>query len=365
MAAALLAASGPALAEGKLKIGALLPMSGEMADFGPAAKTGIDLAIDQINQTGGVLGGPVTVVVADDQSTPQGGVDAARKLVATDKVSGLIGPLAASIYAPVAAAGPALPIISPAVPAAPLQGQALAEVAKDKGYRAVAVLYANGPDGKPLADDFAKALAKLGGRVTGAIGFDPRQSSYRAEVQKAATGHPEALVLIAHSGDGAVIAKQALDSGAFNRFIFSEGMKAPEIIEAIGGQFLDGAAGSAASAPADDPPAEAFKTAYRAKYGELSAKPYVDSAYDAATLLALAAEKAKSTDGAKLRDALRDLTAGKGEKVGPGDFAKAKQLIAAGKPVDYQAAAGHGTSFAQWEIQDGKIGIVRVFEPKQ
>ncbi|HLN23531.1 MAG TPA: ABC transporter substrate-binding protein [Patescibacteria group bacterium] len=393
MAAAMLTAN-PALAQTKLKIGAVMPLTGELADYGPAALNGAKLAVEEINKAGGVLGSPVALAVGDDQTSPQAGVDAAHKLVSVEKVNALIGPMGSGVFIPVArsVAVPAgIPIISGSatspmistldakgfafrtIPSDAFQGIAMAQVARDKGYKSVGVIYVNSDYGKPLSDSFTQAFEKAGGKVTAATGFEPKQASFSGEVQKASTGHPDALLLIAYTGDGVPILKQALESGLFNRFLLSDGMKAPEIIEAIGGQFLDGAAGTAAAPLPGYAAGEAFKAAYKARYGEVSPKPYIDGYYDAVYVLALAAEKAKSTDGAKIRDAIRQITAEGGEKVGPGEFAKAKQLLAQGKSIDYTGASGalkfdaHGDvggTFAHWEIQDGAIVTKEVFEPK-
>lgn len=394
MIAAAMLAGGPALAESKLKIGAIMPLTGELADYGPAAKSGVELAVDEINKAGGVLGSPVALAVGDDQTSPQAGVDTAQKLVSVEKVDALVGPMGSGVFIPVAktVAIPAgIPIISGSatspvistldskgfvfrtVPSDAFQGVALAQVGMDKGYKSVGIIYVNNDYGKGLAETFEKSFVKNGGKVTASVPFEPKQASFRGEVQKAATGHPEALVLIAYTGDGVPILKQALESGSFNKFLLSDGMKAPEIIDAIGGQFLNGAAGTAAAPMPGYAAAETFKANYKAKYGEISPKPYIDTYYDATMVIALAAEKAKSTNGTKIRDAIKDVTSPDGEKVGPGEFAKAKTAIAAGKKIDYIGASGtikfdaHGDvggTFAHWEIQDGKIGTVKIFEPK-
>ena len=393
MAAAMLA-SVPAFAESKLKIGAIMPLTGELADYGPAAKTGVELAVDEINKAGGVLSSPVALSVGDDQTSPQAGVDTAQKLVSVEKVNALVGPMGSGVFIPVAktVAVPAgIPIISGSatspvistleskgftfrtVPSDAFQGVALAQVAKDKGYKSLGIIYVNNDYGKGLAETLEKSFVKNGGKVTASVPFEPKQASFRGEVQKAATGHPDALVVVAYTGDGVPILKQALESGSFNKFLLSDGMKAPEIIDTIGGQFLNGAAGTAAAPLPGYAAAETFKANYKAKFGEISPKPYIDTYYDATILVALAAEKAKSTDGAKIRDAIKDVTADGGEKVGPGEFAKAKAAIAAGKKIDYIGASGplkfdaHGDvggTFAPWEIQDGQIATVKVFEPK-
>ena len=393
VAAALLA--GPAAqAATTLKIGAIMPLTGELADYGPADLNGIKLAVEEINKAGGVLGGEIGLVVGDDQTSPQAGVDTAQKLVSVEKVNALLGPMGSGVFIPVAktVAVPAgIPIItgsatSPVisslasngfifrtVPSDAFQGVALAELAATKGYRAVAIMYTNNDYGKGLSETFSRVFAKNGGKVTASVPYEAKQASFRGEVQKAAAGRPDALLLIGYTGEGVPILRQALESGSFNKFLLSDGLKAPEIIDAIGGQFLEGAAGTAAAPPADYPTAEVFKAAYLAKYHESTPKPYIDTFYDAVYLLALAAEKAKSTDGAKIRDAIRSVSEDGGEKVGPGEFAKAKQLIAQGRKINYQGASGplkfdaHGDvggSFAHWEIHDGKIETVRVFAPK-
>lgn len=393
--AAALLAGGPALAESKLKIGAVLPLTGELADYGVTTKTGVELAVEEINKAGGVLGQPITLSIGDDQTSPQAGVDTAQKLVSVEKVNALVGPMGSGVYIPVAttvASTAGIPIITGSatspkistidtkgfgfrtVPSDALQGVALAEIAKDKGYKSVGIMYVNNDYGKGLSETFEQSFSKVGGKVTASVGFEPKQASYRGEVQKAATGKPEALLVISYTGDGVPIIKQALESGLFNKFVFSDGLKSPDLIEAIGGQYLDGAAGAAPEPLPDYPAAEAFKNAYKAKYGQLSPKPYIDTFYDAIYLVALATERAKSTDGAKIRDAIRDIVAEDGEKVGPGEFAKAKQILDSGKKVNYIGAAGplkidqHGDNvggtFAYWQIQDGKINTVRVFAPK-
>lgn len=393
-AAALMAAMNPAMAETKLKIGAVMPLTGELADYGPAALTGAKLAVEEINKAGGVLGGELALPVGDDQTSPQAGVDTAQKLVSVEKVNALIGPMGSGVFIPVAktvAAPAGIPIVSGSatspvistldakgfnfrtVPSDAFQGIALAEVAKDKGYKSVGVIYVNNDYGKGLAENFGKAFTKAGGKVTASVPFEPKQASFRGEVQRSAAGRGEALLVVAYTGDGVPILKQALEGGFFNKFLLSDGMKAPEIIESIGGQFLDGAAGTAAAPLPGYAAAETFKAAYKARYNEVSPKPYLDTYYDAVYVIALAAEKAKSSDGAKIRDAIRQISSDAGEKVGPGEFAKAKKLLAEGKAISYVGASGplhfdeHGDvggTFAHWEIKNGKIEDVRIFEPK-
>jgi len=386
-------AGTPAMAE-PVKIGAVLSLSGALADYGLATRHAIDLALAQINASGGVLGAPMTVSVADDHSDSQTAVEAARKLATTDKVNAFVGPMSSAAYLAVTTtvAIPAtLPVISGSATAASLdnleskglafrtvpsdvqQGAALAQVARDKSYRAVGVVYADTDYGKGLSDSFAKAFAKMGGKVTAAVPIDPKQAGSRGEVKAAAAGRAEALLVIAYPVDGAILIKQALDNGLFNKFLLSDSLRDTAVIEAVGGQFLDGVAGASAAVPADSEGRIAFEKAYGEKFGDIPPTLYLDRTYDALYLLALAAEKAKSAEGVKIKDAIRDISSDGGEKIGPGDFAKAKALLAQGKKISYAGAAGPYSfdergkitgTFAHWQIQDGKFETIRLFTPK-
>ena len=77
------------------------------------------------------------------------------------------------------------------------------------------------------------------------------------------------------------------------------------------------------------------------------------------------------SDGPAIRDAMREVTNAPGEPVGPGDFAKAKELIAAGTDIDYQGAAGNHEFdengdvtgiFEHWAVKDGTIVSVEMIE---
>jgi ABC-type branched-subunit amino acid transport system substrate-binding protein len=355
---------------------------------------GIKLAVKEINAAGGAAGNMLVVAVGDDQTNPQVGVDAAKKLVELEKVAALIGalpsgvtiPTATSVSAPAgvvqisgASTSPAITnlddgdVLFRTIPSDAFQGVALADVVSEKGVKNVSVLYINNDYGEGLAKAFAGAFEKKGGKVSANLAFEGGNASYRGELQKAAQGKPEALVLIAYPENGNTILKQSLEEGFFKSFVFTDGMKAPEIIQAIGADNLNGSFGTAPEALADSDPSKRFKEAYKAEFGELPPKPFIDSFYDAAYLIGLAIEKAGSADRKKIHAALRDVANPPGEPIMPGEFAKAKDLLKAGKDINYVGAAGAqdfddkgdvGGTFAHWGIQGGEIKTVRVFAPK-
>lgn len=395
-AAAALLQPGAPLAQDTVKLGALVPLTGGLQSYGEASLRGVRMAVNQVNAAGGLLGGrQVELVVGDTQTSPQPAVDAAQRLVSVEGVVAVVGALASGNTIPVATTVTApgrIPQISNAstapvistladddflfrtVPSDAYQGVALAKIVAGEGDMNVAVLYVNNDYGEGLARSFQEAFTAEGGSVTRADAFEPNQASYRGELSALAGTGAEALVLIAYPDDGGLtIVRQSLEEGFFERFIFTDGMKAEGLLTQIGAEFVEGAYGSTAQSVETGATA-VWREAYEAEYGELPPLPYIDTAYDAAMILMLAIEQAGSTDGTAIRDAIRQVANAPGEVVLPGEIAKARDLIAAGSDINYTGAGGDqefddngdvSGTFEHWVIQDGSFTTVRIFDPSE
>ena len=106
-----------------------------------------------------------------------------------------------------------------------------------------------------------------------------------------------------------------------------------------------------------------FRAAYEAEHGEAPPLPFIDTFYDAAFILALAIGKAGSTDGTAVRGAIRAVSNPPGQPILPGEWAKARRLIADGADIDYIDAAGDVPgSFGIWTIADGEIKTLRIVD---
>ena len=368
---------------GGAKIGGLLPLTGSLAAFGGPTLTGIELAVMEVNQAGGVLGGELVLVVADTETSPQAGVTAAHILVDVEGVSGIVGAMASGVTIPVAqsiAAVAGVPILSPSATSPVItilndndflfrttpndadQGVQLAHLVTAQGLENVVVLFRNDDYGRGLSEAF---FVNFSGHVNANIGYEPDQSSYRAELAgAAASGDSEALVLIAFPEEGIPILRQSLEEGYFESFVFTDGMKANDVVDAVGQQYLEHSFGIAPMAVESEALSN-YRALYEANTGSAPTdQPFVENAYDGALLLALAIEKAGSKDPVAVRDALRAVANPPGEIVLPGEFARGKSLIAAGTEINYEGAAGaqdfdvagdvSGT-FGSWAFRDGKV----------
>lgn len=377
-----------------VKIGAALPLTGALNEYGQNNLLGVKLAASQVNAQGGILDGRTLGIVAGDtQTNPQAGVDSARRLVSVENVVGMVGALSSGVSIPIAtsvAAISGVPQISPAstaptittlddndfmfrtTPHDALQGVVLGNVVYDKGYRKVATIFVNNDYGQGLAEAFQAQFEKRGGQVTTSLAYEEKQASYRGDLSKAATADPEGLVLIAYPGDGIPILKQSLEGGYFDKFIFTDGMASDDMVKQIGGKFLEDSVGTVPQAVPDNPATSLFNKAFAAEYGDVAVKPFTANGYDAAFILALAVEKAGSAEGAKVRDQLRAVAGPPGEVILPGEWAKAKKLIAEGKDINYEGAAGSqdfdaagdvpGT-YGVWTVEGEKIKTLEIVSP--
>ncbi len=355
VAASVLGLAAPALAA-DVKIGILGDLTGPIESLAPPIVAGAQLAFDQVNAQGGLLDGKIVTVTGDSACDPSVAGPAADKLVNTDQVTAFVGAFCtgATVGAATTAGIPGNVVqISPSAsapvlttledndlvfrttPSDAFQGVKLADLLWAKGVKDVALTYVNNDYGKGLADVFAAHYAELGGTVTANLAHEDGKADYRAELGQLAGSGSQNLVVLAYiSGSGLTILQQANESGNFTSYFGGDGMIGDALAGANVGNFTATRAGAYAGASAD-----AFLK-LAAEAGIDPAGTYVPQAYDAGFLLALAIQKNGTADRAGLSAALRDVASPPGEKVLPGEWTKAKELIAAGTDIDYDGAGG-------------------------
>jgi branched-chain amino acid transport system substrate-binding protein len=227
------------------------------------------------------------------------------------------------------------------VPSDNYQGAVLAKMVLDEGIKKVAVTYVNNDYGVGIGQTFIENYKKLGGEVVAEAKHEEKKNSYRSELATLSKGGAEALVVVAYAGDsGGTIVKQAIEGGLFTRFIGTDGLRDEKLIKEVGAEALKTSFFSSPTSPADNPAQKTLHDMFNAEYKEGADKAFVDQTYDATFLTMLAIEKAGSADRSKIAAALREVASAPGEKVGPGEWAKAKELIKAGKDIDYDGAGG-------------------------
>jgi branched-chain amino acid transport system substrate-binding protein len=386
-----------AAAKGEVTIGGLLPLSGDLAVYGQTVQKGIQLAIKQLNEAGGPLGMRLKVVFRDTQTDPTALRDSAEKLVNVDKVPAIVGPMIRSDVATPVTAPNHVVIISPSntptwvttledddytfrtTASDAIQGKVLGEMAWEVGYKTAAILYINDPYGGGLAQSTKEAFEAVGGKVFGMAAYDPGSVAYKMQLAELAKGDPDVLILIGYPESGIVIIRQALSDGLFDQFLFPDGMQSEQIIQDVGGNYLEGMYGTGPGA-ADNQSYKNYLAAYEAEYGEKPATAYTENAYDGVVVIALAMQAAgsdafKADPGKAIRDNLRKIANPPGEKITASveDFRKAFKLLSEGRDIDYEGAAGsidfdqYGdtvTPILVWKIENGTIVPVQSVIPE-
>ncbi|MBL6430429.1 MAG: ABC transporter substrate-binding protein [Alphaproteobacteria bacterium] len=361
LAATLLGATAMAApAQADVKIGLLGGVSGPIAAMAPAMIDSARLAVQQVNDNGGILDGEQLVaVIGDSACNPQNGTDAATKAVNIENVIGIVGPhcsgavLAATNSVTIPAG---VTVITPSgtspeisglndndtvfrtVPSDDFQGRALARTLLLRGTAKVAVAYLNNDYGKGLAEAFRSEFEGNGGEIAGFAAHEGEKASYRSNLAELASGGADTLVIFDYGdGSGLTMLRQALENGFFTNFVGGDGMKSDAPIKELGAENLTTFLSSAPVGEKSDS-LEMFSKAFADVGGDPSAI-FATTSYDAAFMLALAIEKAGG-DKAKVSAALREISNGEGEPIRAGEWAKAKELIAAGSAIDYKGAAG-------------------------
>jgi branched-chain amino acid transport system substrate-binding protein len=211
-----------------IKIGATLPLTGEAASYGEGTKAGIDLALKEVNDAGGINGRKLEIVYEDDKCSKDG-VTAIQKLVTIDKVDAIIGPVCS------AAGGPGLPIAQAAkvpvifwasaphltkigdymfrtYPSDAFQGEfAAGYLFNNLKKQKVAILYVKNDWGQGIRDVFVSEFEKLGGKIVFDDGVLQDTKDFKTVLTKLKQSDPDSIYLPVYPAGGAIAVKQMKD----------------------------------------------------------------------------------------------------------------------------------------------------------
>lgn len=320
-----------------IKVGGNLEISGGTSMFGQAAQNAVNLAFEQQNAKGGVLGKKIEFIVADNKSDAGESTAAATKLVSQDKVVAVIGSMTSSVTL---AAVPVVtdnkvPMITPSGTNAkvtvdpttgtvrtwifracfidPFQGQVGANFALNtlKVKTAAIMIDQKSDYSKGLAEAFVTNFEKSGGKVVGTEQYVAgSDKDFRAILTRIKATSPEMIWVPGYYQEVGLIVKQARELGMTVPIMGGDGWYDAELFN-IGGvdalnntYYVDHVA-------TDDPALATFVSDYKAKFN-IEPNAYAALAYDSANLLIKAIEDAKSADPEKIRTALETMVGFKG-----------------------------------------------------
>ncbi len=347
------AASAPSGAP--IRIGLLAPLTGSGGAYGKEEETAAKAAAAHINAHGGVLGRPLEIVVADDETTPTAGVSAARKLIDVDGVVAITGVWSSAValaVRPVALEESVA--LLPVGSADELTegdnkglvwrfqtngknwGQAFANVAYKDGARTASILVLQTPFTLSTVKPFAERFTQQGGKVLDTLYFNPNQPSYRAEVEKIFSKKPDAVFLPSYIPEFSAIVREIYRSGYESKlYTFSHAADSGgKFVQNVGKAAAEGVNHVQATPVGNNASYQLYLKQTQQPEGTIVA--FGANVFDEINVLALAIEKAKSAKAADFSKEIANVVNTKGPDVH--DPVQGLQLIRAGKPFRYSGA---------------------------
>ena len=314
-------ATGCAAGGGKgIKLALIFPMTGPVPTYGQSSQEGAEMALNEWNEKGGLLGSDIEWVLADGGCDGATATDAANKVIDQDGVKFIIGEVCSSASIPISeisnpkqvlqisptSTNPKVTIGKPYTFRAcfldPFQGEVLASFAKnDLSAATAAVMYDKGNDYVlGLAEYFQQYFEEMGGKVLIYEAYTAEDTDFSAILSKVADANPDVLFLPDYYNKVNLIGKQAKEKGISATLMGGDGWDSADLdLSAVEGGYHS----NHYSASDPRPLVQNFLQAYEAKYGKAPDALAV-LAYDATNVLLQAIENADSNDPVKVRDVL-------------------------------------------------------------
>ena len=356
-----------------IRLGVLSPLTGAGGSYGPTMARTAKAVVDQVNGAGGILGRKLALVVADDQTSPEPAVRAARQLIDVDRVVAIIGTWASSVTTAVAplcwdsktflttTSGadsitklPTQGYLIRTQPTTALQGEKFGAFALEQGARRVFFLSPQTPffDSELAA---ITAVVKAKGGEAGSLVYDATKPSYRSEIDTTLRFKPDAIILGGYTPDTAVVLKDLFRAGYGGAKIAFAYAVNQALIDAVPAPAVEGTFTLA-------PSSAEGSTAYGALatlIGVPNPDPYTAQVYDQTNLVILAMAQAGEASGTAIRDTVRRVSQAPGGRV-VGTVLDGLQAIAARQPIAYEGASGPCKFTPSGDITDSRFRYEQV-----
>ena len=242
-----------------IKIGVSLPLTGDAAVWGLSQKDGYELALNKINQEGGVNGKKIKLIYGDDKGLANEGVKILRKFIDIDKIKIITGVANSSValaYIPIihenkilfVSSGASSPKLTGSSkyffrtwPSDIAEAIAMAKYAfNELKIKNVFILYINNDYGIGLSKPFSEEWTKLGSKIVGNESFEQSASDYKVQLSKIKNAKPDAIYLAGNPREMGRAIKQARELGIKKPFLSISTLNDPEVFSISGAKALEG-----------------------------------------------------------------------------------------------------------------------------
>ncbi len=355
----------------EVKFGLLLSLTGDLGDLGKAQLPAVDIAVKEINDAGGILGCKLTVMTEDDESTAEGAVKGANKLVLTDGAITLLGPNSLDMVSLLDFARTnKVPIMTHWGGTVKLDteggdyvfrdalsdsfaGIATAKFLIDQGYKTAANMYENSESPQSNAVTMKKAFEAAGGKVVADVAYNPGQASYQAELAKVFENKPEIVLLSAGTDSATTIMREWYRGNYGGKWILGSDLGANEVVSGIGADIMAGQYGQAGADDVNSPSYKRYQELWKAATGSDTVAPYSSPLYDAFILEALAIAIGGKADGETINANMKKVATGETQCL---SYAECLAAVKAGKTIRYMGVSGplqfnkYNNVVAPWSI---------------
>lgn len=304
-------------------VGEYASLTGNEAAFGRSSHRGTELAVEEINKAGGVLGKQVKLITEDTQSKEGESSTVVSKLISRDKVVAVLGEVASgrSLEAAPICQQNKIPMISPSSTNPKVtqvgdyvfrvcfldsfQGEVLSRFALTKlNAKKIAIMSdVAAPYSMGLADYFRSNYSSRGGQIVSEQKYSSRDTDFNAQLTAIKAANPDAIFVPGYYQEAGLITRQARQLGIKVPLFGGDGWEAPELLQ-IGKEAVEGCYYSTHFSPQSDAPeVQKFVKAYQAKFNEVP-DAMAALGYDSMLVLADAIKRAGTTASPQLRDAL-------------------------------------------------------------
>jgi len=308
-------------------VGAVTPLTGKLSVYGEGFQKAMLLALDEVNEGGGINGAAMKIHFEDNKSTSKGSVSAIQKLITINKLPVIFGPAASSNFlavCPIAQQNKTVLIGAESAAAAisecgsyvfrvfpsdSLQGKGVAELADSLGYDRVVLTYINNDWGVGLAEVFKTQFRKDGGEIIDEFAYDEGKTDYRSEVLRIKKNAPKAVVNLTYIKEAATMLKQAYETGLDVQWLMGSASKSPKLVE-LAGKAAEGIIGTYPTFSQDTPEYRAYKAAWENKYNGEKMPIFGGYNYDMVKLTAKALRASASMEPEEIRKALMEVSKG-------------------------------------------------------
>jgi branched-chain amino acid transport system substrate-binding protein len=311
--------------EDVIKIGFLGAKTGNVASYGINTLKGMQLAAEEINESGGVLGKKIQIIEADNRGDRTEIANVMQKFITKDKVVAVIGDPTTGgtkVAAPIAQSNQTVLLSAGAVGdgvveigdyifrntllnsvAAPITTRYFIEDLKWSNAALVTSL--NNDFSVGLSDIFREAIVDFGGKIVIEETIQDGDTDFSAQVTKVKEAKPDVIVFTGYYTEAALFMKEARRQGLEAKMVAGDGTLSPELMK-LGGDAVEGSIVYCGFSPDQpSPETEKFLKAVEKKYNE-EADMFVAQGYDAVKILVAAMDKANSADPKVFKTALAE-----------------------------------------------------------